>query len=149
MCKFGQNPPTGSGEGVQTRLIFTVFIVWWSWKLGQGHQNLIKSFNYPKVTIHKVWPESFIWFKRYGADMLFLVKIWQSAGVTLKMPVWSESTHWFRRQEAMWTQMLLGSPPKAICPPSPSVGGVGWGTQLQHLYKLSQFYATYWAIFLV
>ena len=25
---------------VQTRLIFTVFIVWWPWKLGQGHQNI-------------------------------------------------------------------------------------------------------------
>ena len=32
------NPPIGSGDRVQTRLIFTVFIVCWPWKLGQGHQ---------------------------------------------------------------------------------------------------------------
>ena len=28
-------------------LIFTVFIVWWPWKLGQGHQNLFKSLTIP------------------------------------------------------------------------------------------------------
>ena len=28
LCKFGQNPPFGSGDRVQTMLIFTVFIVW-------------------------------------------------------------------------------------------------------------------------
>ena len=27
LCKFGQNPPIGSGDRVQTRLISTVFIV--------------------------------------------------------------------------------------------------------------------------
>ena len=64
------------GSRVQTRLIFTTFIVWWPWKLGQGHQTLIKSLNHPNVTIYEVWPESVIWFKRYGADKLFLVKIW-------------------------------------------------------------------------
>ena len=62
----------------QTRLIFTVFIVWWPWKLGNGHQNLINSFNYPNDTIHKVWLEPIIWFKKQGADKLFLVKIWHS-----------------------------------------------------------------------
>ena len=69
-----------SGDRVQTRLTFTVFIVWWPWKLGQGHQNVIKSFNYPSDTIHKVWPESIIWFKIQGANKLFffLVKIWHS-----------------------------------------------------------------------
>ena len=35
---------------------FTGFTVWWPWKLGQGHQNLINSFYYPNDTIHKVWP---------------------------------------------------------------------------------------------
>ena len=39
---------------------FTVFKVWCPWKLDQGHQNLINSFNYPNDTIHKVWPESII-----------------------------------------------------------------------------------------
>ena len=57
------NPPIGSGDRVQTRLILPS-LVWWPWKLGQGHQNLIKSFNYSNDTIHKVWPESIIWFKR-------------------------------------------------------------------------------------
>ena len=56
LCKFGQNPPIGSGDRVRTRLIFTVFIVWWPWKWGQGHQNLINSFKYPNDKIHKVWP---------------------------------------------------------------------------------------------
>ena len=53
-----------------------VLIVWWPWKLGQGHQNLFKSFDYPNDTVHKVWSESIIWFKRQGADKTFLVKIW-------------------------------------------------------------------------
>ena len=59
------NPPIGSGDKSADKAhFFTVFIVWWSWKLGHGHQNLINSFNYPNYTIHKVWPESIIWFKR-------------------------------------------------------------------------------------
>ena len=33
--------------------IFKVFIVWWTWKLAEDHQNLISSFNYPNDTIHK------------------------------------------------------------------------------------------------
>ena len=32
LCKFGPNPSIGSGDRMQTRLIFTVFIVWWPWK---------------------------------------------------------------------------------------------------------------------
>ena len=43
-------------------------------KLGQDHQNLIKSLNYTNVTIHEVWPESVIWFKRYDADKRFWSK---------------------------------------------------------------------------
>ena len=35
------------------KLILTVLIVWWPWKLGKGHQNLINSFNYHSDTIHK------------------------------------------------------------------------------------------------
>ena len=49
LCKFGQNPPIGLGDRVQTRLIFTVFIVWWPWKLGQGHQNLTNPFIIPMI----------------------------------------------------------------------------------------------------
>ena len=115
------NPPIGSGDRVQRRLIFTVFKVWWPWTLGQGHQNLIKSFNYPNDTIYKVWPECIIWSKRYSADKLFLVKnltfkvlVWPwkwgqghqnliisfsyLSGVSVQ--VWSKSTNWFRRQSA-------------------------------------------------
>ena len=61
---------------------FLVSIVWWPWKLGQGHGNLINSFNYPNDTIHKVWPESIIWFKRLGADKLF------GQNLTFRMLVW-------------------------------------------------------------
>ena len=49
LCKFGPNQPIGSGDRVQTRLIFAIFTVWWPWKLGQAHQNLIKSLNHPYV----------------------------------------------------------------------------------------------------
>ena len=47
--------------------LFLGQIVWSPWKLGQGHQNLIKSLNHPSVTIYEVWPESIIWLKRKGA----------------------------------------------------------------------------------
>ena len=120
LCKSGQNPPIGSGDRVQTRLIFTVFIVWLPWKLGQGLNNLTNSFNYPNDTMHKVSPESIIWFKRQSADKLFFWSKFdiQSAGVTLQMrsmspksknfvrrngvsgQVWWKSTNWFKRQSA-------------------------------------------------
>ena len=95
-CKFGQNPPVGSGGRVQTRLIFTVFIVWWPWKLGHGHKNLINSFNYPSDTIYKVWPQSIIWLKRWSADIFWSKFDIQSAGVTLKIRSMSpKSNHFF------------------------------------------------------
>ena len=75
-------PTIGSGDREQTRLIFTVFIVWPS-KLGQGHQNLIKSLNHPSIIIYEVWPESVIWFKRQGTDKLFGSKF-----ENFKMLVW-------------------------------------------------------------
>ena len=89
LCKCGQNPPIGSEDRVHTRLIFTVFIVWLPSKLGQGHGNLI-SFIYIYIIfndiIHKVWPESIIWFKRYSVGNIFWSKFdIQSADVTLKM----------------------------------------------------------------
>ena len=95
--QVGQNPCIGSGDRVQTMLFFTVFIVWWSWKLVQGNPNLIKSFNYSNDTIHKVWPKSIIYFKRYGADKLFWSNFdSQSAGVSLKMRSRSpKSNHFF------------------------------------------------------
>ena len=39
----------------KAHFIFTVFIVWWPWKLGQVHQNLIKSLNHPKITMYEDW----------------------------------------------------------------------------------------------
>ena len=69
--KFGQNPPIGSLHRLQEKLIFTVLIMWWPGKLGQGHQNLIKSFNYPNDTIHEACSESIIRFKRWGVGKLF------------------------------------------------------------------------------
>ena len=59
-----------SGDRVQTSFFrskfdfFTVFIVWWPSKLGQGRQNITKSLNHSNVTIHEVWSEPVIWFKR-------------------------------------------------------------------------------------
>ena len=71
LCKICQNIPFGPGDRVQTRLIFTVFIVWWPWNSGQHHQNLNKSLNNPNFIIYEVWPVLFTWFKRQGADKLF------------------------------------------------------------------------------
>ena len=78
------------------RLIYTVLIMWWPWKLGQGYQNLINSFNYPIDTIHEVWPESIIWFKRYGAGKPFWWKFHiHSAGVTFKIRSRSPRSNYF------------------------------------------------------
>ena len=106
---------------MQTRLIFTIFIVWWPWKVGQGHENIINSFNYPNDTIHTVWPESIIWFKKqragnlfFGHKLTFKVLVWSwkrgqghknlttssSCPNGVSMQVWSKSTNWFRRQSA-------------------------------------------------
>ena len=91
------NTSVGSGDRVQTRFIFTVFIVRWSWKLGEDHQNLMIFFNYSNDTIHKVCQNpsfgsrdrvqtSFIWSK---FDI-------QSTSVTLKMQsMSSKSNHFF------------------------------------------------------
>ena len=98
---FGQNPSFGSrdtcrgqtsssGDTVQTRLIFTVFIVWWPWKLGQGHQNLINSFNDPNDTIH-TGSKDRVQTSCFGSKFDI-----QSAGVTLKMRSRSpKSNHFF------------------------------------------------------
>ena len=37
-----KNPPIDSGDSVQTRLLFIVFIVWWPWKIDQGHQKIFE-----------------------------------------------------------------------------------------------------------
>ena len=55
LCKFGQNQLIGSGDKSAAKAHFTVFIVWWPWKLGQGHRNLNQSLKHPNVTIYEVW----------------------------------------------------------------------------------------------
>ena len=70
LCKFGQNQLIGSGDKSAAKAHFTVFIVWWPWKLGQGHRNLNQSLKHPNITIYEVWLESVIWFKRYGHIMV-------------------------------------------------------------------------------
>ena len=105
---------------VQTMLIFTVFIVWWPSKLGQGHRNLINSFNYPNDTLHKVWPESIIGSRDrvqtsfFRQNLTFKVPVcpwkWgqghQNINISspcpsgVSMQNWSKFTKWFRRWNA-------------------------------------------------
>ena len=120
LCEFGQNPPTGSGDRVQTWLIFTVFIVWWLWKLGQGHQNLIKPLNHPTLQYMK-FGQNLSFGSKIGCRQTFqskfenfkvLVSPWkwsqdhQNLIISFPCPnvvsvqVSSKSTHWFRRQSA-------------------------------------------------
>ena len=97
LCKFCQNSPIGSGDRMQTRLIFTVFIVWWPLKLGHGHQNLNNFLIIPMIQ-----------YKKFGQNLSFGSRdrmqtsfFWskfniQSADVTLKMRSMSpKSNHFF------------------------------------------------------
>ena len=82
LCKFGQNPPIGSGDRVLTRLIFTVFIVWWPWKLGQGCKNLINYCKYPNDTMRKVGQNPLLGSRVrvqtifFGQNLTFNVVVW-------------------------------------------------------------------------
>ena len=82
---------------VQTRLIFTVFLVWWPWKLDQGHQNLTDSFNYSNDTIHTFGQNPSFGSRDRVQTSFFWSKFdIQSAGVTLKMRSRSpKSNHFF------------------------------------------------------
>ena len=51
---------------------FSVFLLLWPWKLGQGHQNLISSLLCPNYISMQIWQESNHWFTRYCADK----KVW-------------------------------------------------------------------------
>ena len=66
-------------DRVQTRLIFTVFIVWWPWKLGQCHQNLINSF-IPMIQYIKFGQKPSFGSRDRAEcrQAFFLVKIWHS-----------------------------------------------------------------------
>ena len=121
LCKFGQNPSIGSGDRVQTRLIFTVFIVWWPWKLGHGHQNLINSILIIPMIQYIKFGQNPSFGSRdrvqtsfFGQYLTFkvLVRPWKwgeghqnliisfpcLSGVSVQ--VWSKSTNWFRRERA-------------------------------------------------
>ena len=99
-----------------------VFILWWPWKLGQGHQNIINFFNYPNATIHKKMTfRLLVWPWKWGQGHQNLITSFPRPN-NVSMPVWSNSAHLFRRKsadkkEAMQTP--TGSAPKALCPHSP------------------------------
>ena len=64
---------------VQTRLIFKAFIVWRPWKLGQGHQNLISSFNHHNDTLYiKFGQDPSFGSRDRVQTSFFLVNIWHS-----------------------------------------------------------------------
>ena len=54
----GKNPSFGSRDKMHKTFFrstfenFTVIILWWPWKLGQGHQDLIKSLIHTNVTVY-------------------------------------------------------------------------------------------------
>ena len=76
--KEGGNPPFISGDRAQTRLISTVFYSVVTWKLDQGHKNVIKSLNHPNVTMYDVCPESARirhLVQKIGCRQAFLVKM--------------------------------------------------------------------------
>ena len=81
LCKFVKIHQLVHEMRVQTRLIFSLFSVV-TLKIGSRSPKS-NHFNYPNDTIHKVWPESVIWFKRLGADKLFL-----GQNLTFKVLVW-------------------------------------------------------------
>ena len=109
---------------LQTRLIFTVCIVWWPWKLDQGHQNLIKSLNHFNIKpsqCYNRWSlarichlvqETGCTQAFFGQNFKVLVWPWKlSKGhqnlITSFLPpnnvsvqVWSKSMHWFRDKSA-------------------------------------------------
>ena len=95
----------------------SLYIVWWPWKLSQGHQNLINSIHYPNDTIHKVWQNpSFgsrdrVQTSRFWSKLTFKELVWpwkwgqrhQNLITSFPCPngvyvqVWSKSTFWFGR----------------------------------------------------
>ena len=108
-----QNPCTGSLDILQIRLIFTVSIMWWPWKLGQGHQILIKLFIYLSQW-YNTW--SLVWIhhlvQEFECRQAFVESKFdiQSTDVTLKMrprsPFFS-CTNDISMQ--VWSNSIIGS----------------------------------------
>ena len=83
LCKFGQNPSIGFQDIELERLISTVFMDSWPWKLGQGHQNLINSEPPPNNALVQVCSKSIHLFRRYRVRKPNLISF--HGLVTLKM----------------------------------------------------------------
>lgn len=94
------NPSINSRDRVQTSVHFWPIIwLFWAllpWKLGQGHQNLIKSSSCPSVIAMEICFKSIHSFMRYFADK--------------------------KLSRQCWRWLTLGSAQKAVCPP-PFGGG--------------------------
>ena len=151
LCKFSQNPFICSEDIASENLIWSVFIGWWPWKLGQGHQNLINSEPPPNNALVQVWSKSIHLFRRYRVRKPNLISF--HGLVTLKMRSRSPKSNQLfppsqpciyaslvkihplvqkisRKKEATRTRTPTrtrtrtptGTAPKTICPP-PSVGG--------------------------
>ena len=107
---------TNSFRGVETRLIFTVFIVWWPWKLGHGHQIplIIPIIQYIKFGPNPLFVSRDRVQTLFGQNLIFKVLVWPwkwghghqnpiisspcLSGVSVQ--VWSKSTNSFRRKSA-------------------------------------------------
>ena len=83
VCMVGQNPPIVSGDRVQTMLLFTVFIVWWRRKSGQGNQNLIIFLIIPMIQYKK-----FGWDPSFGSRNRVQTSFLGGQNVTFKVLVW-------------------------------------------------------------
>ena len=108
LCKFGENPPTGSGDSVQTRLIFIVIIVWWPWKWDQGNQNWR---NFKPSQRYNIWSLARIrhLIEEIGCRQAFLSKF--ENFTVFNPPIGSGS-----RVQTM-SNADAGSAPKTICTP--------------------------------
>ena len=114
------NPPTESGDRVQTRLIFTVLMVWWPWKLDRGHQSLISSLYYPIDTrIHHLVQEIGCRQAFSGQNLSYKVLVWPwkwrqvHQDLTISSPclssvsvqVWPKST--IRSSDSLQTRLIF------------------------------------------
>ena len=110
LCKFGENPSTGSKDIPFTRL--------WPWKWGQGHQKLISSKACPNDISRQVWWNSINRFKRYRG-----YKNLSPRHRLQRDPHWNQyvPTHlWWgdimtSGQMNCWNVISGGSPPKNCC----------------------------------
>ena len=156
LCKFGQNPPIGSGDRVQTRLIFSLYSVV-TLKTRSMSPKSNRIFKLPQWYNTKRLARIHHLVQEIGWRQAFLVKIWkfQSACVTLKIRSGSPKSYYFFPrsqlcgcasfvkihplvQEIQWATRTptSGSAPKAICTPSPSVCVCVGGGDIINAYRI-------------